>query len=410
MSSAQHRFVAAGFLILALLPFVQGCLKSSGPVLPQDVVRVIGETGVNRTELTKTIVQYYPDDSLKLKAAYFLIRNIARQYSVEYELVDSRENKIPFQATELDDSIPLKESWELVSGKHGHPRFQALRFSMDRDTLTASFLVKTIDLAVESRKWPWATDIHDTDFYENVLPYRVFNEYPDDWRQYLADFILPQITDSIRHSRNQIAFLVNQIINHLIVNDNRFSKRTHFPTPKEVLERGRGSEEEICDLKIKILRSIGIPAALDYFPYAVDGIPARFIPVFLNENNVYQPLLADEGEISSFKQIPKVFRRCFRLCKEDLFTLKKPDQPSPPFLGHYPQIDVTRYYVPIDSIVFEGSCDDTLIYLTVLHDDEWKAIDWAFFKEGKAVFHQIGPIKNVRFAQMKAGTLLLLPQ
>lgn len=411
-SGARNGLFTASLAVAAMLILLQSCLKSTGPKLPEEVVKVIQQTGVNRIELTKTIARYYPDDSIRLTAAYFIIGNIYRQYSVEYELVDSNGNQIPFQPTDLVDSIPLKESWELFSKKHSHAKFKALNFSMDRDTLTASYLANNIDLAVESRGYWWSSDIPDDDFYENVLPYRVSNEIPDDWRQYLADFILPQIPDSIRYSRNRVAFLVNQNIHHRIVTDGRFSKQTRLSSPKEILERGRGSQEEISHLKVKILRSIGIPAAIDYIPYAGKSGSTWYFPVFLNEEKKYQPLL-QSGEDSTFPtsvHISKVYRRCFSNPMTGLFAQKHSQQSSPPFLGHYPQLDVTRYYVPIDSIIFRGHCNDSIMYLAVWDGETWKAVDWARVGDGKAVFNDIGPIAHYRFAVMKADSLVLLPE
>ncbi len=406
-----NKRIFKGIAAFTMPLLLYGCLKSPGPLLPAKVVEVIRKTAVNRTELVKAIGHYNQTDSLKLQASYFLIGNMLNQYSVEYQLVDRYSIAFRFEVADLSDSIPVEESWKQFSKKNNGLTFKAKKYTYDRDSLQASYLIQHIELATESRKNPWASDIPDSVFFENVLPYRIGNEMPDNWRHYLSEYFAPLIPDSIRSSRNSVAQFVNNTINRLIHCDIRYNLQPDLRSPTLLLQQAAGSQEEISYLKVKALRSLGIPAALDYIPYLADSVHSYFFPVFYTENHSYQPLgeSDDRGDFPQNQHIPKVFRRTFQELKTGLFAQKIKEQPSPPFLGHYHQLDVTHQYVPVKTLQYQVACNDSFVYLCVSNGNQWKAIDWARVENDRAVFANIGPVAHLRVAQMKGDSLALLP-
>ena len=74
------------FLFLLILVYLfSGCRKN--PVLLEEV---LAYSGANRPELEKVIAHYArnPEDSLKLRAAVFLIENMPGHYAMEGQVLE----------------------------------------------------------------------------------------------------------------------------------------------------------------------------------------------------------------------------------------------------------------------------------------------------------------------------------
>jgi hypothetical protein len=84
---------------------------------------------------------------------------------------------------------PLDDFVASAAAKHGAPGERAARFLIehmppeDRETLRADFLIENLDLAFQSRaEFPWAAEVPEEIFLNDVVPYAVFDESRDPWR------------------------------------------------------------------------------------------------------------------------------------------------------------------------------------------------------------------------------------
>ena len=85
------------FLFLLILVYLfSGCRKN--PVLLEEV---LAYSGANRPELEKVIAHYArnPEDSLKLRAAVFLIENMPGHYAMEGQVIRTTGNGCRFVRT-----------------------------------------------------------------------------------------------------------------------------------------------------------------------------------------------------------------------------------------------------------------------------------------------------------------------
>ena len=74
---------------------VISCLKSDRPGIPDDVVGVLNRSGIFKPGLMTIILEFQaPEDSLKLEAAYYILRNLENNYTIQHALVDSSDNEI----------------------------------------------------------------------------------------------------------------------------------------------------------------------------------------------------------------------------------------------------------------------------------------------------------------------------
>lgn len=118
-------FICA-FLFLPI--FKNGCNVEG---FPPDVLNIINATN-NAREL-ELALKHYQNDSLKLKALYFLLRN-------------------------MDDQFYYEGS-----------------------------SIKKIDMAFQAWNFPWAKDLNFEEFCNYILPYKLKNESLVDWRSIMMD-------------------------------------------------------------------------------------------------------------------------------------------------------------------------------------------------------------------------------
>ena len=136
--------------------------------------------GNNRGELEKVLQHYSqaPTDSLKLKAAEFLIENMPGHYTLESPSINASRKKIYSDTTasyypkkSLDISLSLVEQASIEANK-----------KEDVKNIKADFLIQHIDRSFENlNTYAWLEDIPFDLFLEYILPYRFTNEPLDLW-------------------------------------------------------------------------------------------------------------------------------------------------------------------------------------------------------------------------------------
>ncbi len=131
----------------------------------------------------------------------------------------------------------------------------------DLSALTADYLKKNIELAIEARKMPYAT--YPEDIFEHfVLPYRASQEPFENWRKKFYDEIKPIVKDA--KSIEEAAILIN-----LWANEKMTFKSTHGRDQASLttIKRGYGRCEEMMIIFIDAARSVGIPVRAASAPY-----------------------------------------------------------------------------------------------------------------------------------------------
>jgi hypothetical protein len=415
--SGKFSFWLGLFLLLSGSMF-HACLKSKKPGIPLDVVDVIQNTGINRVELTKTIARYFEsDDSLKLDAIYFLIQNMGSHYSVEYQLVDSLENIFEINTLSFSTEERFLNFWDSLEIHTPGLLYRSKKYTLDRDTISSDLLFSTIENSFAARKFSWAKDYDFNSFLAYTLPYRIGNEDLEDWRSFLMhEFSWVADSVGVEATANEVAQIVNKHINNHFRFDLRFIKNPHEQKMEDFFVSKRGNHRDISYLKAKTLRSLGIPATVDYVPYLADTSHSFYFAVYLSPEGKFKPLLSNETAYLNANSaiIPKVYRRIYKEIDSSLFAIKDLMKTTPPYLGHYNYLDVTSEYIPVQTIVYHGFCPDTLIYLSVFNDKKWRAIDWAICKNNSATFKNISKDINYKFTflddETSANEIILMKE
>ena len=398
--------------IVSMLVMLGSCLKSTKPGLPDEVVQAINETGFNRIQLTKTISNFLdPADSLQREAAYFLIGNMQRQYSLDYKLTDSLDNEFTYNPLTICEADSFLLFWQKMEDQKGPINYKSEKFTLDRDTITSELLTETILQTLNTQTLPWTQSYTKEQVFSFVLPYRVANEHIDNWRSFLHGYFLHKIPSDIHKNPDAVAHFLNDYINTLFKFDIRFIKQAQIQSVEELFQTRSGNYQDLSVLKVKALRSMGIPASLDYIPYFADSLYSFYFAAFINAQGSFE-MLPNKGHAQLFskeKNIPKIYRRIYEELDTGLFAQKDIRLTTPPFLGHYHYLDVTSNYIQVHEVHFRGSCPDSILYLTVFNDKKWRAVDWAVCKINQARFLNVGAHVHFQFAVLKDSVEQLTP-
>jgi hypothetical protein len=125
-------------------------------------------SGDNRPELEKVIEHYSQNkqDSLKLKAAMFLIENMPIHLSLFGERVLHYQNE--FREL-LNDNVSEDQLFEVIEKFNNEKDI----ISEDINIISSDILIRNIDQAFDAwQSKPWCRHINFDEFCEYILPYK----------------------------------------------------------------------------------------------------------------------------------------------------------------------------------------------------------------------------------------------
>ncbi len=129
----------------------------------------------------------------------------------------------------------------------------------DKETLTAEFLTENLDLAIKARaEFPWAKDVPEEIFLNDVLPYAVFDEPRDPWRAEFLAKAAPLVKDA--KSASEAAQILNRDFFKLINTHYHTERKRTNQSPKESIEQGRATCTGLSIILVDACRAVGIPA------------------------------------------------------------------------------------------------------------------------------------------------------
>ena len=118
------------------------------------------------------------------------------------------------------------------------------------------------------KKRPWNASLSFADFCEWLLPYRIGNETPDNWRQIYHDrysFLLDEVYTGI-----DVVEAISVVWEYLQKEDPyRFTWVFNYPHlgGEYLLHNRIGKCQDACDFMIYVMRAIGVPVAYDFYTF-----------------------------------------------------------------------------------------------------------------------------------------------
>lgn len=355
----------------------------------------------NRPELEK-VLEHYRDDSLKLEAAEFLIRNMPGHYSLKDTVLVSRYYNTVDSIVNAMDSLPMnivKDSLESMTNRF--PSEIIFDSIPDLEIITADYLIKNIDEAF--RLWKegaWAVHLNFDQFCEFILPYKGEDlRFLDGWRKYLQEPFGQrldelQYCELYKHSAIAAASLVNDnlrngirpwITSSFIHPVYRLSTKSHLSF---------GVCDDFTEVSTAVFRSHGIPVATDFTPQWPFQSQGHSWNVLLSNDRKMIPfegMGSNPGEPHVlYDRTAKVFRRCYAINPEIERLLKTETFVPAPFQSPFLK-DVSEEYMEcVDVEVEVRNKKDGYVYLAVFDNRSWIPVAFAPVKKGKACFKAMG--------------------
>ncbi len=373
-----------------LLPVSSGCVAPQ----PTDVRAALSKAGRNRSDLRRVLRHYRNEgDAQKLRAAQFLIANMAGHGYTIAALFDADRNEIAFDALEHANFAEALAALDALEEEHGELDFKRKHFIEDLHTITAEYLIENTDLAFQAwREKPWARDLSFEAFLEHVLPYRSSNEPINAWRQACLDRYadLPTKLEDPNDPR-EAAKWIERDVNGWVRFDEVFYLHPTDEGFDEMNERGMGRCEDITNMQMYATRANAIAAASDYTPFWADR----------DNNHAWQVILDAEGKGKArlLSRAAKVYRKTFSIQQDSLAAQKRDDEQVPRWLSGRNYVDVTTQYVettdvtiPLLNVPPEGA---RFAYICVFNGGEWKAIHWGEIEGDATTFTNMG--RNIAY-------------
>lgn len=398
------------------------------------------DAGSNKQELLKVFNHYKakPGDSLKLKAAVFLINEMDGLKTLDTESVASsrvyfdllqkvyEKNKKKLDASTISKNIDSLDNTLSLSHSIPNPRFLP-----DIENVSADFLIENIDDAFTAwTTMPWSKNISFTDFCEYILPYRCTDTYMKGIRRYFMEKY-KWVIDSVKDKENCFeagAFIVNDI-DSWFYEDMPLIKKYAFLDPikfSDLLKGKIGKCTDVNSLRVTALRAMGIPAAYDLIPgwanfnsqhfwyKIIDPRHDTITALITNEQaprNTQHIISASSYKITPvypgmpsyeqlvyLKTVSKVFRQCFNRQPQSLAAVNSNDETIPAFFESDRMLDVTDKYLETTDLnltISEKSAGDKFVYLSCFDNKNWNIVAWATLNGNKAVFKKLG--KNILY-------------
>lgn len=242
-----------GTILFTFFIFSSGCTHKKNIPL-EEVLKLAGS---NRHQLERVIKHYseIPDDSLKLKAAEFLILDMPGKYSEYYEAPWEDVATVNLRWSSSSDKSKVLDAYELVNPVRRD----------DLEHITAEYLITNIDLAFQV--WndkPWGKYISFDTFCEEILPYRIGTEPLESWREkVLASFA--DIDNSLKEDSIITAVGACSKVNAILP---RFRMDKDFSNMSfaQLMATTRGMCDSQAALAAFVMRGLGIPVTIDFTP------------------------------------------------------------------------------------------------------------------------------------------------
>lgn len=243
----------SGILFFMFFFFSSACsYKKDNPM--EEVLKLAGS---NRHQLERVLKHYntFPEDSLKLKAAEFLILNMPGKYSEYYEAPWEDVATVNLRWSSSSDKGKVLDTYKM-----GNPVRKD-----DINHITADYLISNIDLAF--RVWndkPWGKHVSFDTFREEILPYRVGTEPLENWREkVLASFA--DIDNLLKEDSTMTAVEACGRVNDILP---RFRMDKDFSNMSftQLMATTRGTCDSYTALATFVMRGLGIPVTIDFTP------------------------------------------------------------------------------------------------------------------------------------------------
>ena len=272
-------------ILIIVIYLLTACQNHMTHVSQRDMKSTLALAGSNRDELER-VLEHYQDDPQKLAAARYLIADMKDNYYLVSDGIDS-----------VHAALVTTSLQEGFLERNRRDRWMAYRYEgtaekiYDAQTVSAEYLIENIDLAFESwQRYPWGKYYDFEDFCNYLLPYKIGDEKPDNWRRIYTEKFAP-VLDSLYKGTDVVVAV--DMLQHYLQDNYPFIYNNDFSYPRVggefLLEYPIGACREETAFLTYMLRSLGIPATSDGYIYSPDSFLGHNWNVFLDTTGVFIP-------------------------------------------------------------------------------------------------------------------------
>lgn len=295
-------------------------------------------------QILRELQSHYKNEEDKLAAARFLLENLAYKHTYVGWQIDSLKElkKKSIQKGRISEEIV--DYWQNFD-------YKKLKKIRDVDILTSDYIIENIDLAYSVwKERPWSKYYSFNDFCEYILPYRIEDEPLENWRKVYYERYAP-VLDSL-YQGDDVVDAARAIAGYL--QQEGFTNHTDFVLPHlgalYLLENRVSFCRETCDITIYVMRALGIPVAIDFYPMSPSYNSQHFWNALIDTNHLAVPFNYMEGPISrkrlkSERKKGKVYRSFYAKQKAPVSEIKLTDDVPTLFKDSFIR-DVSEEYFP----------------------------------------------------------------
>ena len=355
----------------------------------------------------KRVIDHYAQlgDTLKIKAAQFLIENMHYHKSLNNPLLDLYYEAVA-QINNRYDYPDCIAKYEQLYERLGELDDRKTVELNDTAAIDAETLISNIDQAFKDwQEGLWANHLSFDEFCEYLLPYRVGNEKFEPWRKVLREEFWPSIdialkSDDMYDQVYWAACKVNDALRKKRFHNQKVIPQINAEWPVSTLENIKMGEcYDYAKYTTYVMRACGIPVGIDFTPQWPDRAHNHHWNVLFDNTGYSRPFMGGESNPGSpskeGRKMAKVYRYTFAYQPQSLYAMnEKAKAPLPPSLDSPFIKDVsTEYFKGHDlSISLKDVCpSDVFAYLAVFDNQSWVPV--AFTKidsKNKATFHNMG--------------------
>ncbi|MDD4033473.1 MAG: hypothetical protein PHS48_09550, partial [Bacteroidales bacterium] len=389
----SHKKLTFSLFVWVLFLTIHSCTAPEKPDITEQKKSDETADFLNRY---KGVLEHYskPEDSLKLRAANFLIRGLPDQFHYESATLD------------LYDSLARQQTQPSVSWLQNTLdslrtfRGMSLEIHLDTGLISNEYLIENIEYAFKAWELPWCKDLNFDQFCEYILPYKSGNEKPERWRKKLWEeyqWVIKALPPDAEAS--QACKLINDSV------EKWYTVNLNYNYPVDIGYTAstwitKGTCYGGSMMILYPLRALGVASTYDY------------VPRWANRNGDHNwNALYDHGALIAFNgpdrnpgghkiefigvgrmffKRPKVFRKTYASQNSSLAYKALPDELIPETFESLRIKDVTSEYIPVSNIQIKApGLKDRFAYLCTFDNANWKPVWWGERKKNTVTFYNM---------------------
>ena len=400
------------FPILCLAYMAACCISCTNQQKLQ-IKNTLKQAETNAAAL-ETVLRHYEEedpDELKLEAARFLIANMNGHYSAQSNALERFQHKIHHYSDTVVLNMPvINRLWKEASEEGENNRISLY----DAKTLSPEFLIDNIEKAFTTwQTSAWKSEVDFDTFCQYVLPYRFQNEVLPaiGWRDSLYNEYYPLVAGE-KDIKRAFAILQAKVWSQV---GSSSSEVPYIINILDLKRQRRATCVQRCVLLGSVLRSLGIPAAIDnnvthwpnysqtghswvamvindgtYTVYEKDSIARQYNPIDASSFKANKQALKDYPIDGLFK------KRYARIGRATYALQVVPEELDwnweliPKFVNPF-RMDVSEAYGKTGTVSVASSFSTKYAYLcTFATGNDWEPIIYAKVQHGKCRFDNMG--------------------